>query len=121
MPQPERQTVKPDLTSLPKAAKELGVPVNSLRTAATEHGFLIRMGRAVRIDRNDYGSLVKKCRDQARAQGSTNSSTARTGTSGTPASRTDQRAAQAAQKLKKRSRHTSQPEGAKVLPMSRET
>ena len=50
----------PDLRTLEEAADDLGVPLRSLRTAAEEHGFLVQMGRAIRIDRNDYGRLVKK-------------------------------------------------------------
>ena len=44
-------------------AKELGVPVASLRGAAKRHGYLIRMGRAVRIDPNDLEEFVTRCRD----------------------------------------------------------
>ncbi|WP_244918424.1 hypothetical protein [Phaeobacter gallaeciensis] len=111
----------PQLLTIDAAAAELGVPKGSLKTAAQEHGFLIKMGRATRIDRNDFPKLVKACQDQARAPACTNSNTGRTGTSETAEDQTSQRAAQAAQMLKKRSPPTSQPRGGKVLPMSRPT
>lgn len=109
------------LTTVEDAAQILGVPTASLRTAAETHGFLVRMGRAIRIERDRLPELLKKCRDQPKEQGSTNSNTARTGTSGTQASPTVQRAAQAASKLKKPLARTSQPKAAQVLPMSRKT
>ncbi|WP_227512357.1 hypothetical protein [Tritonibacter mobilis] len=111
----------PALMKIEDAALELGVPKASLKTAALEHGFLIRMGRCIRIDRNDFPKLVKACRDQAKVPASTNSNTAHTGTSEIPASPTGQRAAQAANKLKKRLPPTSPPKGGKVLPMNRQT
>lgn len=102
-------------------AKELGIPKSSLRTAAEKHGFLVRMGRAIRLERDRIPELLKKCRDQPKEPGSTNSNTDRTSTSGTQANPTAARAAQAAQKLKKRSGPTSQPKGGQVLPLSRKT
>ncbi|WP_122073718.1 hypothetical protein [Pseudophaeobacter sp. EL27] len=111
----------PDLATLDEAAKELGIPKASLRSAAESHGFLVRMGREIRIDRNDFKPLVKKYQNQAKAPASINSSIARSGTSATPASPTGQRAAQAASKLKKRSQPTSPPKDGKVLQMSRPT
>jgi len=113
--------VTPDLRTLEEAADDLGVPLRSLRTAAEEHGFLVQMGRAIRIDRNDYGRLVKKCQGQAKGQGSTSSRTARTGTSVTPDNPTAARATQAAQKLKKPSQPTSPRKGGQVVQMSRQT
>ena len=111
----------PDLMTLDQAAKELGVPKGSLKTAAQEHGFIVRMGRAIRIDKNDFPKLVKACRDQAKAPASTSSNTGRTGISATPEGPTSQRAAQAAKKLKKRSRPTSPQKDGTVLQMSRPT
>lgn len=111
----------PDLRTLDEAASELRVPKASLRTAAEKHGLLVLMGRAIRIDRNDYGRLVKKCQDQARAQGSTSTQAARNGSSSTPDNDTAQRAAQTAQKLKKSSRRTSPQRDGQVLQMSRKT
>ncbi|MFG6566719.1 hypothetical protein ACGYLA_03035 [Sulfitobacter sp. 1A13679] len=109
------------LCKIEEVAAELGVPKASLRTAAETHGFLVRMGRAIRLERDRLPELLKKCRDQPKEQGSTNTSTRPTGTSSTPASPGGQRAAQAAAKLKKPSQRISQPEGAKVLPMSPKT
>ena len=63
------------LATIEEAAKELNVPKGSLKTAATDYGFLVRMGRAIRIDRNDYPKLIKACRDQAKAPASTNGKT----------------------------------------------
>lgn len=109
------------LCRIDEAADELGVPKASLRTAAENHGFIVRMGRAIRLERERLPELLKKCRDQPKEQGSTNSSTARTGTSGTLGNPTAQRAAQAASKLKKPSARTSPPKGGQVLPMSQKT
>jgi hypothetical protein len=109
------------LCKLEEVAAELGVPKASLRTAAENHGFLVRIGRAIRLERDRLPELLKKCRDQPKEQGSTNSSTARIGTSETRGNPTAQRAAQAASKLKKPSPRTSPREGGKVLPMSRKT
>ena len=109
------------LCKIEEVAAELGVPKASLRTAAETHGFLVRMGRAIRLERDRLPELLKKCRDQPKEQGSTSSNTARTGTSEILGNPTAQRAAQAASKLKKPSRRTSQQEGGKVLPMSRKT
>ena len=47
----------PRLLTLNKAAEALGVPVASLRGAAERLGFLVRMGRVVRIDANDLGKV----------------------------------------------------------------
>lgn len=110
-----------DLCTIDEIAEEWKVPKASLRTAAERHGFLVRIGRALRLERERLPELLKKCRDQPREQGSTSSSTARTGTSATLDNPTAQRAAQAAMKLKKSSGRTSQPKAAQVLPMSRKT
>tara|TARA_R100001086_G_scaffold209999_1_gene125881 strand:+ start:202 stop:441 length:240 start_codon:yes stop_codon:yes gene_type:complete len=67
------------LLSIDEAADELGVPKASIRTAAETHGFLVRMGRAVRVERDRLGELIEKCRDQPKGQGSTSSNTDRTG------------------------------------------
>ena len=109
------------LCTIEEAAELVGVPEASLRSAAETHGFLVRMGRAVRVERETLPKLVKKCLDQPKEQDSTSSSTARTGSSVTPGNQTAQRATQAAERLKKSSRHTSPPKGGKVLPMSRKT
>lgn len=51
--------MKPNLAKIHEAAEELGVPKGSLRMAADRLGLLVRMGRAVRIDRNSYEELIK--------------------------------------------------------------
>lgn len=112
MSQPQR------LLRLDDAAKMLDVPVASLKTVAQKHGFMVRMGRSLRIESDRIGELIEKCRNKPREQDSTSTITARTGTSGTPANQIDQRALQAAQKLKKPSARTSQQKGAQVLPMT---
>ena len=109
------------LCKIDEIAAELGVPKASLRTAAEQHGFLVRMGRAIRIERDRLPELLKKCRNQPKEQGSTSLNTASTGTSETQDSPIAQRAAQAALRLKKPSPRTSQQGGGKVLPMSRKT
>lgn len=48
------------LLTIDEAADELGVPRAAMRAAAERYGLLVRMGRAVRIDPNDLGELVKK-------------------------------------------------------------
>lgn len=50
------------LLTIEQAAKLLNVPKGSLRAAAEEHGFLVRMGRAVRIDQDQLGDLVERCK-----------------------------------------------------------
>ena len=47
----------PRLFTLDEAATQLGVPRASLRVAAEEYGFLVRMGRAVRIDPDTLGKV----------------------------------------------------------------
>ncbi|WP_380710870.1 hypothetical protein [Sinirhodobacter huangdaonensis] len=108
-----------DLLTIEAAAAELGVPMRSLRNAAETHGYLVRMGRAVRIEKDSLGELIQKCRDQQKAHASTSSPTARTGISETPDSQISQRAASAAQMLKKPSPPTSRPRDGKVLPLTR--
>ena len=72
----------PRLLKLDEAADELGVPCASLRTAAEEHGYLVRMGRAIRIDRETLPELIDLCRDHPRERDSSASATA-SGTSAT--------------------------------------
>lgn len=109
------------LCGIDEAARECGVPAASLRSAAEKHGFLVRMGRAIRLERNRLPELIVKCRDQPKDHASTNSSTATNGISGIQATPTAQRAAQAAQKLKKRSVPTSPQKGAQVLRLDPRT
>ena len=109
----------PRLLTIEEAAKQLGVPCASLRTAADGHGYLVRMGRAVRIDPSDLEEIIKKCQDRERQRACT---TAPTGASGSSVTATDacQRAQATAAKLKVRSRGTSQNgtgPPAQVLPI----
>jgi hypothetical protein len=109
------------LMTIDEAAKEIGVPKSSLKSAAQAHGLIIRMGRALRIDPNQLPELFRKCQDQQKGQGSTNSSTARIGTSETLAKPTAQRAADAAKMLKKPSPPTLPQKGGEVLQMNHKT
>jgi len=87
----------PNLLQISEAAAMLGVPAASLRAAAEQHGFIVRMGRAVRIDFDRIGELIAKCQDQPKAPASTDTNTAPNGTSQIPASDHSQRAAQGRQ------------------------
>lgn len=91
----------PMLLTIAQAAKVLNVPKASLLTEAQRHGFLVRMGRAIRIERESLGELVKKCRDQRREQSSTNLNTGRNTISETRDRVMSQRAAEVAARLKK--------------------
>ncbi len=59
------------LLTIEAAAAELGVPCKSLRTAAEAHGYLIRMGRAIRLDREQLPELLRKCQNAPKAPVST--------------------------------------------------
>ena len=98
------------LLSIPEAARALGVPEASLRSAAERYGFIVRMGRSVRVDSQQFDQLVRKCQDAPRAPASTGESHAMTGagsgSSATPEPKL-QPAQQIADMLKKPSRPTS--------------
>lgn len=111
----------PPVPAIEDVAAALGLPKASLRAAAEEHGYLVRVGRAVRMDKGRIQELIDKCRVQPKEQGSTNTSTRHTGTSQTQGKPHAARAAQAAKMLKKPSRHISQQKAAPVLPMTRTT
>lgn len=51
------------LLTIEQAAKLLNVPKGSLRTAAEEHGFIVRIGRAIRLDESQLGDLVERCKE----------------------------------------------------------
>ena len=110
------------LLRIEEAAKILDVPVASLRTVAHEHGFIIRMGRALRIESDRIGELIEKCRVGQRAQGCTGEPQAVT-ESRSGKSETDQRefrpAQIAARKLKKPSPRTSNENIAQLVPLHR--
>lgn len=96
------------LLTLDAAANELGVPKGSLRRVAEEHGFLVRMGRAVRIDPDTLGELVKRCRDKPRDHDSIGAATvAGSGSSATPGAGSVGRAQATAERLKRLSPGTS--------------
>lgn len=92
--------MRPSLATLEEAAKELGVPKGSLRAAAEEHGYLVRMGRAVRIDRNDFEALVQKCKEQGRSDAPAPSGKTRQRELAPKESQTASRAWEAVQRLK---------------------
>ena len=94
------------LLTIDEAARELGVPAGSLRTAARKYGYLIRMGRAIRIDPTDFPELIRSCQDSRKDRDSTATST-RSGVSATMVGNSSQRAQETAAKLKLLSRDTS--------------
>ena len=94
------------LLTIDEAAAALGVPVASLRTAAEQHGFLIRMGRAIRIDPDTLPELCEKCRDHPRPPESIAGAIPDTGSSATKAD-SIQLARETSAKLKQRSKGTS--------------
>ena len=96
----------PRLLTLDEAATELGVPRASLRSAAERHGFLVRMGRALRIDPETVPELIEKCRSKPRVPAGTGEARETT-TSGTKAASSSQRAQATADRLIERSRATS--------------
>lgn len=110
----------PRLLSIPEAARELGVPKESLRRAADDHGMTIRVGRAVRLHPNDLEELIELCRVAPRVRASTGARQEQSGKSETaaPAFRPAQAAAQ---KLKARSQPTSPKKPAPVVPLDRRT
>ena len=98
------------LLTIDAAAAELGVPPGSLRTAARQHGLLVKMGRAVRIDPDDLPELIDRCRDQPKDHDSTAAPTAVT-TSSAMVPDSSALALATAEKLKRPSRGTSPKRG----------
>lgn len=94
------------LLTIEAAAQRLNVPAASLRTAAQQHGMLVRMGRALRIDPDTLPELVEKCREKPQGQGSVGAPTKASGASATQASPTSQQVQQTALMLRKLSRRT---------------
>lgn len=95
----------PRLLTLDEAAAELGVSKLGLRREAERHGFLVRMGRALRIDPATLPELVERCRDAPRAHACT--STARGGfTTSATMDDSSEQALAIAEKLKRCSRGT---------------
>ena len=89
------------LLTIDEAAAELGVKSGSLRTAAEQHGFLVRMGRSLRIESETLPELVELCREKPQERDSTNAVTASSRSATVPDS--SQRALEIAEKLKRRS------------------
>ena len=58
------------LLTIKAPADATGVPVVSLRSAAEKHGYLIRMGRAVRVSPDKLPELIQLCHNKPREQGS---------------------------------------------------
>ena len=100
----------PRLLTIDEAAAEVSVPPGSLRTAAREHGPLVKMGHAVRIYPGDISELIDRCRDQPRDRDCTVAPTAECTSSATGASSTAL-ALETASRLKQRSRDTSRKRG----------
>ena len=98
----------------------LGVPVASLRGAAERLGYLIRMGRAVRINPDDLEEIVNQCRDHPQEHASTAARTRESSSSATAAD-TSAQANEIADKLIRRSPVTSRSvtgqQEAHVLPI----
>lgn len=97
----------PSLMTIEAAAAEIGVPKASLRSAAEQHGFLIRIGRAIRIDPNQLPELLKKCQNAPKAHASIGTNPGESGSSAIQDARKLQQAQQTAQRLKDASRNTS--------------
>ena len=104
--------------TLDEAASELGVPAGSLRTAAQEHGFLVKMSRGLRIDPDDLQELVRQCRTTPKDRGSIADATAGPTLSATATDST-QRALETAATLKRLSRGTSQRRTDRLGPLLR--
>lgn len=112
-------TLRPDLVEIGVAAKELGVPKESLRKAAEKHRMMIYVGRALRLDRNEYQRLIEACRERPQEQGSTSDRIPEYSSSATPDARTGQQALEIAEMLKRHSRHTSPRKAQSPQPVTR--
>lgn len=108
----------PPLATLPEAARELGVPVGSLRREAERLGLLIRMGRAIRVARADFGELIEGCRENPRAPASSSGATA--DSTCAMALSSSQRAREIAERLKRSSRATSRSAGGQLVRLTRD-
>ena len=95
------------LLTLSEAATQLGVKAGSLRAAAERHGFLVRMGRCLRVDPNDIPELLRKCRTPPQEDPACIASKTAAGSSATPAAATVQQALATAERLKRHSPATS--------------
>lgn len=106
------------LVTLEQAAAELGVPKLSLRNAAETHGLLVRMGRALRIERASYPELFEACRKKPKEPACTSGRQV-SFTSEIPAATTYPPAREVAEMLKSRSPTTSQRAEGQLVPLPR--
>ena len=106
------------LATLDEAAHELGVPKMSLRNAAETHGLLVRMGRALRIERASYPELIEACRKKPREPACISGRQV-SGTSAIPAATTYRPAREVAEMLKSRSPTTSPRAEGQLVPLQR--
>ena len=98
------------LHTIDEAVAEVSVPPGSQRTAAREHGSLVKAGHAVRIYPDDISEFIDRWRDQPRVRDCTAAPTAGCTSSATGASSTAL-ALETASRLKQRSRDTSRKRG----------
>ena len=99
------------LLTIPEAAEQLGVPKGSLKTAARKYGYIVYMGRTLRIDPKKLPELIEKCRNEPREQDSTAAKTvAATTSSAIPDAGSSRRALKTAERLKRYSRDISPKE-----------
>lgn len=105
------------LLTLDEAAGRLGVPKRGLRREAEAHGFLLRVGRAVRLQEDELKELMDRCRVKPKELDFTAAPTSVVPepTKSATADDASARALATADKLKKRSRATS-PNGADPSP-----
>ncbi len=65
----------PLMMTVEEAAATIGVPPGSLRRAAKQHGYLVQMGRHLRIERRTLEELIAKCRVDPEEHASTDGRT----------------------------------------------
>ena len=75
------------LLTIAEAAAQLGVPKASLRSAAERHGYLVRIGRALRLDPSALPELIAKCQGKPPDPDSIGEGKAERGLSATRAAR----------------------------------
>lgn len=100
----------------------LGLPVRGLRDAAERHGYLIRVGQAIRLDVADLGELLDKCRSRPREPACSSDAAPDappSGSSRTRVSPSVRQAQQIAERLKSRSPTTSPRATGDVVPLAR--
>jgi len=110
------------LLTIPEAAEQLGVGQAGLARVAKEHGFLIVIGRDRRIDADELGELLERCRcppkvpasscERERDERPSTPSRTRVNPNAAPARAT-------AERLKSLSRNTSPKKTGQVVPLAR--